>query len=202
MDSLDGVIYMYTSPSGKMYIGKTTNEYHRKVTHRNQAKNPKDYFHRAMAKYGFDSFTYEVLFRTKSYDTNKLNYILNTMEQYYIKKYGTTDPSIGYNLTIGGEGTKGFKHSEETKALMSLHSPKVREWAKGKERTQDTKKKIAEKMLGGKKICQYTLDMEFVASYDSYVEAAEAVGLNSKSSIYNCVTGRSKTSKNFIWKLV
>lgn len=195
MNSLDGIIYRYTSPNGKIYIGKTTNEKHRIATHKYEAKHPKNYFHRAIAKYGFDKFTYEVLFRTKSFD--RLNYLLNTMEQYYIKKYNTTDPTIGYNLTDGGEGTKGFKHTEETRKKMSLSSPKVREWARGISRSEETKKKIANTKLNGDKIYQYTLDMEFVACYDSYTEA---VGLKSKSAIWNCVKGISKNSKGFIWK--
>lgn len=62
---MTGVIYKYTSPSGKCYIGQTVNETRRKYGHRNNAfnGNHKDYdkpFYRAIRKYGWDSFEYRI----------------------------------------------------------------------------------------------------------------------------------------------
>ena len=43
----------------------------------------------------------------------------------YIKKYNSFNR--GYNMTIGGRGVKGLKHSEETKKKLSI----ANEWCKG-----------------------------------------------------------------------
>lgn len=40
-------------------------------------------------------------------------------EMYYIKKYNSNNPNFGYNLTDGGDGTKGYYPSEKTRQKMS-----------------------------------------------------------------------------------
>lgn len=56
-----GVIYKYTSPSNKIYIGQTLNEYMRRAMWKN-IKHPYAgvYINRARKKYGYNSFRYEV----------------------------------------------------------------------------------------------------------------------------------------------
>jgi len=125
-----GIIYKYTAPNGKIYIGQTTNEKKRKKAHKNISYNPKikDYdthFHRAIRKYGFDSFKYEVLFWTISKSEENMKVVLDTLEKFYIHKYNTFDPRFGYNMIKGGDGQTGMageknpfyghKHSEETR---------------------------------------------------------------------------------------
>lgn len=56
---MKGIIYKYTSPSGKCYIGQTINEDRRKLQHKRAAfnENHKEYdkpFYRALRKYGWD----------------------------------------------------------------------------------------------------------------------------------------------------
>jgi hypothetical protein len=40
---------------------------------------------------------------------------LKEKEKYWIKFYNSMDQNVGYNLTAGGDGTFGKKHSDETK---------------------------------------------------------------------------------------
>ena len=60
---MKGIIYKYTSPSNKVYIGQTTNEKKRKRVFLNE--NNEDYaglkINNARKKYGPKSFKYEVL---------------------------------------------------------------------------------------------------------------------------------------------
>lgn len=65
--------------------------------------------HRSMAKYGEENFTLEIIDFADTYDE------LKEKEKYWIKQYNSTDRTIGYNLTEGGDGTFGKKLSEETK---------------------------------------------------------------------------------------
>ena len=91
--------------------------------------------HRSMAKYGEESFTLEIIDFADTYDE------LKEKEKYWIKWYNSTDRSIGYNLTEGGDGTFGRMHSEETKE-------KIRQKALGRKASEDTKKKMSESRKG------------------------------------------------------
>jgi len=46
-----GIIYKYTSPSGKCYIGQTVNEISRKSKHKNETMLAKTKFGTALRKY-------------------------------------------------------------------------------------------------------------------------------------------------------
>jgi len=73
-------------------------------------------FHRAIRKYGPESFTHEILERMTTEAGAK------RAEQLWIRELGTRAPN-GYNLTDGGEGCVGYRHSAQTRALMSdLHA--------------------------------------------------------------------------------
>lgn len=62
-----GIIYKYTSPSGKTYIGQTINESSRRSVFFNLNKEyagPK--INMARAKYGPNNFEYEVIFAVEA----------------------------------------------------------------------------------------------------------------------------------------
>lgn len=103
--------------NGKIYVGKATSIKARWSKHKTAAiaKNPNDYtyFHKAMNKYGFDNFKVEQVAEYKT-EREALD-----AEIFYIKEWKCRDKNIGYNLTDGGDGASGFKHSEETKIKMS-----------------------------------------------------------------------------------
>ena len=65
------------------------------------------YFHNAIRKYGFENFTVKILYQ--SLDSK---HCLDVVEGYFIKTLNTKKPG-GYNLTDGGEGALGCKHTEE-----------------------------------------------------------------------------------------
>lgn len=111
---IEGIIYKYTSPSGKSYIGQTMYEDKRKSNHRRKTPTTNTYFGRALAKYGYDNFKYEVMFKIYSIDKNKVIEMLNYMEVYFINKFKTF--TTGYNSTSGGYVTT---MSEEVKLKIS-----------------------------------------------------------------------------------
>ena len=43
---------------------------------------------------------------------------MSARERYFIKKYRSFERKYGYNLTEGGEGSPGYKHTEEAKKNM------------------------------------------------------------------------------------
>lgn len=125
-------IYKVTNRvNGKIYIGQTVfplNVRRNKHIHSSKIMSP-DYFHKAIRKYGPDSFVWETVCLCLSRDE------ADNKEREFIKLFGCRAPS-GYNMTDGGEGNngrspseevrakisqklKGYKHSDETRARMS-----------------------------------------------------------------------------------
>ena len=99
-----GVIYKYTSPSNKVYIGQTYNENLRRKDFRKTCeKYAGNKFENARKKYGVDKFTYIVLCRVEANSVQELKLYLNRLERLYIKKYDSI--TNGYNISEGG-GTK------------------------------------------------------------------------------------------------
>ena len=163
--------------------------------------------HRSMAKYGEENFTLEIIDFADTYDE------LKEKEKYWIKQYNSIDRTIGYNLTEGGDGTFGRKHSEETKE-------KIRQKALGRKLSDETKKKMSDIRRGKcsdkqkehlrklqdkckRRVYQYDKNGEFVAEYDSIIEAANANGLN-KDTIRRQLKNPPKNLKDhrikFLWK--
>ena len=114
------IIYKYTSPSGKVYVGKT--ERSLKVRRWEHCKDARAGLQRpflaAVRKYGIDSFQLEVLAEIES-DFG------NFVEMLFIVALCSADKHIGYNVSDGGEGCLGVRAKPET-------IQRLREIAKGR----------------------------------------------------------------------
>ena len=99
---MTGIIYKYTSPNGKCYIGQTIKENTRKRQHKLASKdvNTTHPFYKAVQKYGWDNFIYEVLIKFECGNRHTLIKILDHFEIFYIAKYNSY--KCGYNQTPGG----------------------------------------------------------------------------------------------------
>lgn len=109
------VIYCVTNTvNGKKYVGKTSHALaFRMKGHVYDAlsKGSRYAFHAAIRKYGADNFTVEVVAKCSSLED------LRNEEMRVIRETGSV--ANGYNMTLGGEGTLGFKHNEVTKTTIS-----------------------------------------------------------------------------------
>lgn len=112
--------YIYTihnALNNKVYVGWSIDPQTRWTKHKRVAAGSrtkeKFYIHRALSKYGIDSFIFSIL-QEFSNETDVLQ-----AEKYWIKFFNSLDSNYGYNLTAGGEGTSGRKLSEETKNKIS-----------------------------------------------------------------------------------
>ena len=114
-----GIIYCFTNnANGKKYVGQSiNNDDSRYNLHKSNHLNPNSseydsYLHRAMRKYGWDSFSYEIL--AKDIDDYS---ILNMLEVYYIDKYSSLRPN-GYNIEPGGNNCPKPKTEEQRYNMM------------------------------------------------------------------------------------
>ena len=113
------IIYKYTSPSGKVYIGQTTNETRRRKTFLNLNKSyGGKKIDNARQKYGPSNFKYEVIHTIDANSKVDATQKLDELEEYYIDQYSSYRE--GYNMTFGGYTNRGFKYSDEQKKQMSL----------------------------------------------------------------------------------
>jgi group I intron endonuclease len=120
------VIYKATNKlNGKVYIGYDTAWPRRKYIHlwESKTKTQDVIFHQAIKKYGEEGFDWTV-----EYESPDKDFMLNIMEGYFIRLYDSHySASKGYNMTYGGEGQIGFKHSNKTISKFKRRIP----WNKG-----------------------------------------------------------------------
>lgn len=191
-----------------MYIGQTVQGLTKRKQEHITAVKDNMYFHCALRKYGIENFDWETLHDgIYSYDE------LNRLEIYYIGYYDTYNN--GYNLTLGGGGNAGYKHSVETKKKMSKankgknnpmynvhrvgkdhpmygkkHSAeavkKMSEAHKGKKLSSETKKKMSESQKGN----NYGKTQAVIINnkhFDTRNEAADFLGITSPSLRYRII---------------
>ena len=100
------IVYKYTSPSGKSYIGQTSTDKQNR-----EGKNGLYYkqctaFYNAILKYGLENFQYEILEKDLSLEEAK------ELEKFYINFYKTYLPENGYNISRGGEGRLLYDYNQ------------------------------------------------------------------------------------------
>lgn len=170
---MKGIIYMYTSPSGKHYIGQTTHENKRRSRFLNLNEDyAGDKINNARKKYGPENFEYEILETINSDSQEELSSQLNILEVYYIGLYDTF--KNGYNMSIGGEGSRGYKMTEKQRERhtqrMLTNNP-----FKGRKHTEKTKEAIGK--ANSKAVCQIDKDTgEVIREFDSAKEAGDFFG--------------------------
>lgn len=101
-------------------------------------------FGRAIRKYGWNNFEHKVLMRGLSEGHAK------AMEKYMIGMLQSQDERYGYNLTSGGDGVLGLRHTDESKMRMSIAKQGINHPNYGKHLADTTREKIASRLRGNK----------------------------------------------------
>jgi len=118
--------------NNKVYIGIDKNWPTRRYAHKSKSKlNDGFLLHKAIRKYGWDNFDWQVIYQTLDYNH------LKEVESVLIQEYNSF--KNGYNQTIGGEGSPGKLQSEKNKKEQSIRRAKAnkksRWYNNGKENT-------------------------------------------------------------------
>lgn len=193
-------VYCHIFPNCKKYIGIT----HRPVEERWRLDGSGyrgQIVYRAIEKYGWENIEHKVL--KEGLSKEEAEYY----EKYYIKALETHTSMNGYNCTWGGEGTNNYDKEAIYEAWKE--TPSLDEVADMFGCNKDTVRKtldaygIPKTGRGSKalmhQVNQYDLSGNYLATYESYKAAAKAVG-GSDGAIRNCVKGRQKSAKGYIWK--
>ena len=203
-------VYRHTSPSGKVYIGITCqNPVHRWAGGHGYRTN--EYFTRAILKYGWKSFTHEIVCDGLSKED------ACEREIELIAYHQSNNRNYGYNILVGGELSRaGRKHTLAARKKMSearLNDPnrfgrkasveaRAKMGKRSKERWQneEDRKRISDANLGEKSpkahavVCVETGEVFPCIRY-----ACDKYGVQS-SSISAVCRGKCKTTGGYHWK--
>jgi hypothetical protein len=200
-----GYIYKITSPTGKIYIGKTTNINNRKSSYRSLLCKSQRILYNSLVKHGFETHNFEIV-KEGLFSKEELS----KLETYYIIHFSSFVRwnDSGMNLTLGGEGCTVVHHSEQTKK-------KISESKKGKPPTQAQKdyyqKQIGRKLKKSdewikknaesikKPIIQKELDGNVLKHWNSAKDVEEVLGYCRKNISCN-LRGKTKTAYGYIWE--
>ena len=130
--------------NNKFYIGQTVSALEKRISeHKFVANKGRDLFfkdysllHKALNKYRFENFDWEILMHCTSKS------MLDAAEIFFIDRYNTKVPN-GYNLTDGGGGNSGCIVSKETREKKS-ESMKGKNKGKHSPLSEEVKNKISE----------------------------------------------------------
>jgi len=195
-----GVVYRLIAPSGKSYVGQTTDLTTRWASYRRMDCKGQPKLYKALCKYGVEAFTFEVIY--VAYDKAQLDWL----EAWFIEEYHTM--SDGYNCMSGGAYGK---HSEETKlkigqactnppaerrARMSLaqskrrHTPedrrKMRAYQLGRKFTPEHRANISRAAKGRKVSLETRAKLSLAAS---------SMSVDTKARISNALQGHSVSAE-------
>lgn len=212
-----GVIYKITSPSSKIYVGKTYDLRKRINAHKCATKYGKNILlHNSIRKYGWDAHSLEVIEEVE-------DSLMNEREMYWIEKLKTYcyDNKQGLNMTKGGEGQRstwmhktelrdffskrfsgngnpfyGKNHSEETKKIISIKATKrnrengtmIPKWGVDKGRN-----------IVMRKVLQYDANGNFMYEYASVTEATQKTNLQTSCISANC-RGEQTNVDGFVFR--
>jgi group I intron endonuclease len=178
-----GHIYKITSPSGKVYIGKTANITRRKKQYEKNETQQQPIINNSITKYGWENHLFEII---GVYDVS----ILSEMEIFHIKEnksFFHDYPERGMNLTLGGDGGHaGGKLSEETKN-------KMREKREGFRYSDKSKKKMSEsakKYYSGLSMEEKTIRIRKRTSYKHTPEQNKKISESNKGRVVSEETKR------------
>lgn len=140
-------IYRATNTiNGKCYIGFDSSWPKRLYEHKQSSKNADQVFYRAIRKYGWEKFSWEIL-----YQSNDGIHTLSVMEPFFIKEnnsYIRVKNSNGYNMTIGGEGSLGYIHTKKSRENIGKSLIGKTKGRKKPERSQEHKNNMSIAKIG------------------------------------------------------
>jgi group I intron endonuclease len=210
-----GCIYKITNlVNNKVYIGQTkyTAEWrwqtHLRDAFDSKSENYNVILHRAIRKYGIEKFQVEEIEQcTTQY--------LSEKERYWISYYDSFNKEKGYNMTLGGEGSKiyndeqilqlwnqGYAISEITRLLpFKISAGTVRKILLGNGVNIDEMHKRKRQILvhnNTKAVYQYDKNGNFIKTFYSASQAGRELNI-SDNNIAQAANGQIKSAGGFLW---
>lgn len=152
-------IYKITSPTGKVYIGQSTDIEKRWKHYKKHKCKSQRRLYNSFQKYGVDNHKFEILYVIEDYIPELYWSHLNDLEVWYWLKSKMTGHKLlnirfpGSNGNLSEETKKRIGESNKGKTRSPEAKKKISESKKGKKRSplsEETKKKLSKGRLGNK----------------------------------------------------
>lgn len=172
-------VYLHKTPSDKFYIGITSKGVSERWSGKANAYKNNPHFYAAILKYGWDQIEHKILYD----NVNEISAKLIEIDLiYYFKKIGKC-----YNLTDGGEGYLGLKHTE--KFIQRFRERNFGNTYGAHPCSEETKKKIGR--ANSKQVIQYDNDTQTVINtFESCHDAAEKLNCKFQGISKACLSGK------------
>ncbi len=186
------VYILKNKTNGRSYVGKTERSLQERMREHVNCSfyGSQSHIHRAIRLYGFDSFEQVILEEFAKEH-------VNAREEYWIAVLGTF--ADGYNMTKGGDGVLGLKHTIESNEKNRLAHI-------GTVQSRETRLKKRSSMKSSLKVRRVSVEMidEFgnvIHIYDSVSSAGVAMGnVDYATLISRCCRGKTKTALGKMWR--
>jgi group I intron endonuclease len=145
VDEMFHIYKITNTANGKHYFGQTNNVPLRWSQHKSNAKlNPNcQVITRAMAKYGVDKFTFEVVANYETLDE------VNVAEENIIADNDARNPLKGYNIDVGGKQTpRAPEVVAKIREALLKHYETHESKNKGVPMSEEAKKNMSEAAMG------------------------------------------------------
>lgn len=205
-------VYKHTSPSGKVYIGITSQKPEKRWGLNGAGYKHSPHLMAAIGVYGWDAFKHEILAEGINQEEAE------RMETALIAEYDSTNREKGYNTDIGG--STGAKHSDETRQKIGdanrgrvwseESKQKLRAYKLAHPTAPETARKIGDANRGRKhrresiekiRAAQKKSPVKNLTTgekYASVMEAARICGLD-PSKIVKVCKGKRKSHGGYRW---
>lgn len=217
-------VYSHTSPSGKVYIGITSN-LHRRWEGEGCNYKQCPVFYAAIKKYGWGNMTHTILYEGLTFQE------AGNKERELIKHY--KELGISYNVADGGEGgghpawNKGIPLTPECKEKLRIANlnkklsdetrRKISEYQRTKVVSEETKRKIGkanskahtkDHIMKFRESCRWrfipvriTKDGIFIGDFESLNDAVVKFGLN-KGNAYRALKSKTHYCNGYIIRTI
>lgn len=214
-------IYKITNQlTQEVYIGQSKNIKHRIAQHKAASKrlNETALLYRKIREYGIENFSFDVI---EECNVDKLD----EREIYWISYYNSYEK--GYNMTRGGQGDNTASYidvqkvyslwdegktvgqiveiTKYSRSTVSNYLATYPEYTITESRRRSgclgaisAKKKQDETASSHKKICRYTLDGEYLDTWDSCKEVSRELNINNQS-VMKCCQKKFQSAGGFKW---
>lgn len=197
-------IYCHVFPNGKRYFGQTKRTLEERFGKNGTNYKDSPFLWNAIQKYGWENISHILI------KDNLTKEEANKYEMAYIKSYKTYDKNYGYNLTLGGDGNNQYDYQNIYDLWLSNLS--IKEIAQQLDCSPKTVR-IALNSYGisGKErisksagkyhsfpIYQYTMNGEFLSSYNSISEAEKITNIP-HTNIIKVLQNKRRSAGGYRW---
>lgn len=189
-DAMNSGIYKITSPTGRIYIGQSTDiqrrfrDYLKKRSVEKQKR-----LYNSLQKYGPENHTYEILQLCEIKE-------MNAIERRYQDLYDATG-EMGLNIRTTNDGKRSGTLSQISKDKISIANSGNKNGMYGKKITEHAKKLQREKLSGAKNyLYKPIIHIECGIFYDTLKEAADIIGVD-RRNLWAKLVGKVKNNTPF-----